>query len=114
MLCMRSLDVCILLDTRLSLFLFCFSFLMIRRPPCPTLFPYTTLCRSLTLYFVGTQPEQRRRGVGAAMTVAAIDLARRQSDRLEDRKSTRLNSSHLGISYAVFCLQKQIEKKKHT
>src|SRR2546426_7781954 len=71
---------------------------MIRRPPRSTLFPYTTLFRSL----------------------ARLDIARREADLalrfsppesgdLRDRKSTRLNSSHLVISYAVFCLKKKIE-----
>src|SRR5471030_3377233 len=76
---------------RLSCFFF-FFFLMIRRPPRSTLFPYTTLFRS-------------RRGQGKG---AWRPFRVGQCDR--DRKSTRLNSSHLGISYAVFCLKK---KKKH-
>src|ERR1035438_10609557 len=73
-----------------------FLFLMIRRPPRSTLFPYTTLFRS-----VGEQHKRqgRRRW--------------RTGGRLEtDRKSTRLNSSHLGISYAVFCLKKKNYKTK--
>src|SRR2546426_11981408 len=76
---------------------FFFFFLMIRRPPRSTLFPYTTLFRS--------------RQVGAWPRVAGVDEAAfgpGEADR--DRKSTRLNSSHLVISYAVFCLKK---KKKH-
>src|SRR5262245_64679222 len=73
---------------------------MIRRPPRSTLFPYTTLFRSEDLRTVGRQrrPEHRRRA--------------RDRD-VPDRKSTRLNSSHLGISYAVFCLKKK-KKKKNT
>src|SRR5215204_3861359 len=74
----------------LSDFLF---FLMIRRPPRSTLFPYTTLFRSLVV--VG--------GTGA--DGSAADRAARASTR--DRKSTRLNSSHTVISYAVFCLKKK-------
>src|SRR5258705_7668138 len=70
----------------------CFFFLMIRRPPRSTLFPYTTLFRS--------HPE-----LGCPATVARG--ARSGGDRAKDRKSTRLNSSHLGISYAVFCLKKK-------
>src|SRR5262245_64929861 len=68
---------------------------MIRRPPISTLFPYTTLFRSGP-------------GDPAAVTYA-IEAIRGLlgKDRLEDRKSTRLNSSHLGISYAVFCLKKK-------
>src|ERR1035441_10746767 len=69
---------------------FCF-FLMIRRPPRSTLFPYTTLFRS--------------RHVRRARFVACRASGARYRP-LTDRKSTRLNSSHLGISYAVFCLKK--------
>src|SRR5256885_13244784 len=67
---------------------------MIRRPPRSTLFPYTTLFRS---------PR------AAAVRVLAPSGERHQSDPLapRDRKSTRLNSSHLVISYAVFCLKKK-------
>src|ERR1035438_10579969 len=69
-----------------------FFFLMIRRPPRSTLFPYTTLFRS-----AGGRPFRR-----------AVHCARWRTDlQMEDRKSTRLNSSHLGISYAVFCLKKK-------
>src|SRR6266852_8318470 len=79
---------------RLFSLYFLFFFLMIRRPPRSTLFPYTTLFRS---------------GQGAR------DHPTRPRDglrgRAQDRKSTRLNSSHGSISYAVFCLKKK--KKKH-
>src|ERR1022692_4972315 len=68
-----------------------FFFLMIRRPPRSTLFPYTTLFRSLNPR--GKTPPVRI-PVGSALFFAI------------DRKSTRLNSSHLVISYAVFCLKK--------
>src|SRR3712207_8679568 len=93
---------------------------MIRRPPRSTLFPYTTLFRSHHRALLGAGPEARlagaaglrrflpRRGVdGPAAApegrrhLRAADAARRQ-----DRKSTRLNSSHANISYAVFCLKK--------
>src|SRR2546430_11258289 len=82
-----------------------FFFLMIRRPPRSTLFPYTTLFRShlrapLTILL---DPEHDRRGT----TEHALRGARQHGDR----KSTRLNSSHSQISYAVFCLKK---KKKLT
>src|SRR2546426_3638354 len=102
--------------TSLLLF-FLFFFLMIRRPPRSTLFPYTTLFRSIA----GRVPVARLQLVllrvevllGAlahrhvlAQLVAAVDAV----ERRQDRKSTRLNSSHLVISYAVFCLKK---KKKH-
>src|ERR1022692_4887478 len=73
-----------------------FFFLMIRRPPRSTLFPYTTLFRSV--------PARTRRGGGNAHgPLAGFDY------RL-DRKSTRLNSSHLVISYAVFCLKKKASR----
>src|SRR6266850_1586737 len=71
----------------------CFFFLMTRRPPRSTLFPYTTLFRSLP----GRQRLVHQQGHEAA---AARRIGR-------DRKSTRLNSSHLVISYAVFCLKKK-------
>src|SRR5256885_3965175 len=67
-------------------------FLMIRRPPRSTLFPYTTLFRSAWLQHM--------------LDGARLHVARFQ-DNVTDRKSTRLNSSHLVISYAVFCLKKK-------
>src|ERR1035438_10809466 len=67
-------------------------FLMIRRPPRSTLFPYTTLFRSAGAVVFGTAAA----GAGSGC----------EGSRGTDRKSTRLNSSHLGISYAVFCLKK--------
>src|SRR5439155_27206229 len=72
---------------------FFFFFLMIRRPPRSTLFPYTTLFRSQTA------------GCRACLYFASIGRAR--SCGRADRKSTRLNSSHVAISYAVFCLKKK-------
>src|SRR2546430_8758684 len=77
---------------------------MIRRPPRSTLFPYTTLFRSVLL-----QPAQRSRvGIGDIQQIAvAVDCPRPEPGRA-DRKSTRLNSSHSQISYAVFCLKKKI------
>src|SRR5882672_12316991 len=77
----------------LVVFFFVFFFLMIRRPPRSTLFPYTTLFRS------------RRRRCYSVSSCPACWAIR------PDRKSTRLNSSHTVISYAVFCLKK---KKKIT
>src|SRR5436853_7791908 len=74
-----------------------FFFLMIRRPPRSTLFPYTTLFRS--------RPPHRGRSKVAGRR------SRRRDRRRRDRKSTRLNSSHLGISYAVFCLKKKKKTK---
>src|SRR3712207_8660552 len=102
-----------------------FFFLMIRRPPRSTLFPYTTLFRSRLVERrdrlvadddPGLQRQRPRdvdplelaaahlvREVGAVVRVEA-DLPQ---ERVEDRKSTRLNSSHANISYAVFCLKKK-------
>src|SRR5258705_7036422 len=80
-----------------------FFFLMIRRPPRSTLFPYTTLFRSRG---VGTG-DPHRLGV-LPLSPGAVGSA---GGGPRDRKSTRLNSSHLGISYAVFCLKK---KKKQS
>src|SRR5690242_21430827 len=72
---------------------------MIRRPPRSTLFPYTTLFRSdLHVLVVGVAERADRR---AALRAHHPHLAR------GDRKSTRLNSSHMSISYAVFCLKKK-------
>src|SRR5438552_18275484 len=89
-----------------SLFIFLF-FLMIRRPPRSTLFPYTTLFRSQRTArprLPGRdQPDQQRAGHGQG-----------QTGEVQDRKSTRLNSSHQIISYAVFCLKKKkIAKRKN-
>src|SRR2546430_11516796 len=79
---------------------FFFFFLMIRRPPRSTLFPYTTLFRSRG---IGVDDELLEAdGVDQRLVVLVVVVIR-------DRKSTRLNSSHSQISYAVFCLK----KKKH-
>src|SRR5437667_5653766 len=90
---------------------------MIRRPPRSTLFPYTTLFRS---------ERSRARIVHHLPQVALVLLERLLADddvpaareRAQhvglDRKSTRLNSSHITISYAVFCLKKKKKNKKHT
>src|SRR6266496_5855885 len=87
----------------LHFFFFIFFFLMIRRPPRSTLFPYTTLFRSGEGVRPAAIPDQHR----VALRVVA------GSSRLgKDRKSTRLNSSHVEISYAVFCLKKKKNKKK--
>src|SRR2546426_5144083 len=88
---------------------------MIRRPPRSTLFPYTTLFRSS---FPGRRgvprrPRARERQ-GAHTRASAAAAARRRPSRNADRKSTRLNSSHLVISYAVFCLKKKKKKKYKT
>src|SRR2546430_15604212 len=82
--------------------LFFFFFLMIRRPPRSTLFPYTTLFRSLVELHPVAQPDAlARRGAGNEHG-APVGQAPHA-----DRKSTRLNSSHSQISYAVFCLKKK-------
>src|SRR2546427_5246958 len=84
---------------------------MIRRPPRSTLFPYTTLFRSLLRGAVHRpRAAVRARGGRGGVPVRALaprrpDLGRLSDDR--DRKSTRLNSSHSQISYAVFCLKKK-------
>src|SRR3712207_7976538 len=81
---------------------------MIRRPPRSTLFPYTTLFRS-----VGGRHPGQPRGPGGEHRVALREQEPRHLLRAppvavqEDRKSTRLNSSHANISYAVFCLKKK-------
>src|SRR5947199_9575547 len=80
----------------------CF-FLLIRRPPRSTLFPYTTLFRS-PASACPCRPVQ----APSEIVHCRLPLRRSGSSRhLGDRKSTRLNSSHLGISYAVFCLKKK-------
>src|SRR5260221_10808654 len=86
------------------MFCFFFFFLMIRRPPRSTLFPYTTLFRSFLE--VAANDELRRRGAGAVALLVAAVTAIEARDHA-DRKSTRLNSSHTVISYAVFCLKKK-------
>src|SRR3712207_7218068 len=88
---------------------------MIRRPPRSTLFPYTTLFRSGD--FAGVDPHVADEvGVGvvdAAVDHADDDVAVAARDVPRDRKSTRLNSSHANISYAVFCLKKKNKTPKY-
>src|SRR4051794_41725640 len=87
---------------------------MIRRPPTSPLFPYTTLFRSQA----GLQPDQlgddvvdvsggQSRDDGADWGCIRFDTVRAEPSTTSDRKSTRLNSSHPSISYAVFCLKKK-------
>src|SRR2546428_2105296 len=96
--------MCIYMTTFLTL-LFSFFFLMIRRPPRSTLFPYTTLFRSA------------EHGIRRAMNVilqcdgSPYGVLEVDSRSEGDRKSTRLNSSHDQISYAVFCLKKKNSKR---
>src|SRR3712207_9014665 len=98
-----------------------FFFLMIRRPPRSTLFPYTTLFRSpgkgLPAMFANDPGTRgRRRGVVLILILGMLGLLAlvgvtfatfSGQARIKDRKSTRLNSSHANISYAVFCLKKK-------
>src|SRR5436309_15958335 len=92
-------------------FPFCLSFfffLMIRRPPRSTLFPYTTLFRSRRWR------DRGRRAASLRFRKQSFQFGRRNRERIgrTDRKSTRLNSSHVKISYAVFCLKKKKKKQK--
>src|SRR3712207_8931666 len=82
-----------------------FFFLMIRRPPRSTLFPYTTLFRSLIPSVFNRSGFGPPRGLTRASTWPWVDHS--ASGLEQDRKSTRLNSSHANISYAVFCLKKK-------
>src|SRR2546427_1144307 len=77
---------------------------MIRRPPRSTLFPYTTLFRSTTPATYGNSSRCRR----------AVRSSANEPNSERDRKSTRLNSSHSQISYAVFCLKKKKKKDENT
>src|SRR2546426_9347149 len=102
----------------------CFFFLMIRRPPRSTLFPYTTLFRSgIRDYYIEliARPDldseklaylngRKLSTLNVPMDVFQIEH-RLRSESGEDRKSTRLNSSHLVISYAVFCLKKKKKRR---
>src|SRR5690242_21362808 len=92
----RLFKVMIVLITAVLSSVSLFFFLVIRRPPSSTLFPYTTLFRSERI----DRPGRRR---------CLLVLAARGASQvaIEDRKSTRLNSSHMSISYAVFCLKKK-------
>src|SRR5690606_41722447 len=99
-----------------------FLFLLLPRPPPSTLFPYTTLFRSLfeEAGFEGAlgsgRPRQSRLPRGPVWNVPTSDRGRDTPVAMldssnRDRKSTRLNSSHVKISYAVFCLKKKINKR---
>src|SRR2546430_8699592 len=96
---------------------------MIRRPPRSTLFPYTTLFRSRVFWWrdqvvdmrddsgqvewLGKQRAELVRGRGAVREPGVVEVGGRDLEYDRDRKSTRLNSSHSQISYAVFCLKKK-------
>src|SRR5689334_25209273 len=92
------------LHTFFSFFVF---FLMLRRPPRSTLFPYTTLFRSRL-----ARVEQRLvAGAGHRRSLLLLEVGDAElAEQALDRKSTRLNSSHSSISYAVFCLKKKNKK----
>src|SRR5256885_11240850 len=107
--------------------MYIFFFLMIRRPPRSTLFPYTTLFRSSarwrseTSCATGSADSQALSARGRPCE-EVLEQLRELPDRVrrdsvaevcEDRKSTRLNSSHLVISYAVFCLKKKKNTRQH-
>src|SRR5260221_9597089 len=88
---------------------------MIRRPPRSTLFPYTTLFRSLLLAMlwccaIGAFAASKSYALALAV-LFAVGFLERERVGFRDRKSTRLNSSHTVISYAVFCLKKKKNKK---
>src|SRR5438477_8655215 len=85
---------------------------MLRRPPRSTLFPYTTLFRSGTRRKRDGSRGPRCRTPPGRAAVAPEGRVRGEGIR-GDRKSTRLNSSHMSISYAVFCLKKKKKKKKN-
>src|SRR5690606_39403357 len=92
------------------------SFLYVRRPPRSTLFPYTTLFRSQARSEVrgvahrAIRVAARADALGIGHEIDMLDLARHEN--LADRKSTRLNSSHVKISYAVFCLKKKNKQEE--
>src|SRR3712207_8432192 len=101
---------------------------MIRRPPRSTLFPYTTLFRSIRAIlaadadwrglhiFAGSQALDPAALIEAQQATVALagDIARQVGRTPPDRKSTRLNSSHANISYAVFCLKKKNTSNSNT
>src|SRR5437660_5937543 len=83
---------------------------MIRRPPRSTLFPYTTLFRSRADAAVPRDARADRGRLRVHRQAAAVQA---QAGYARDRKSTRLNSSHVAISYAVFCLKKKKQTKRN-
>src|SRR5207253_11423067 len=101
-------------DSHVSSLSFSFFSSSLPPPPTSTLFPYTTLFRSLpgetvdaTVRFPSDFPEEAKRGQSRDVRITLHEESR--SER--DRKSTRLNSSHVAISYAVFCLKKKKKQK---
>src|SRR5690242_21544543 len=89
---------------------------MIRPPPRSTLFPYTTLFRSLSAEDVTSEQIEDLMSMLSDMGINVVEDEEGDNEEekeSEDRKSTRLNSSHMSISYAVFCLKKKKKKKKN-
>src|SRR2546430_7629867 len=84
---------------------------MIRRPPRSTLFPYTTLFRSVSSDDSAAKTEKTTHSDTAAKSETKNDSQVEAKSEPADRKSTRLNSSHSQISYAVFCLKKKKKKE---
>src|SRR5688572_31445399 len=98
----------------ISLISLCLFFLMIRRPPRSTLFPYTTLFRSHSRCDPlgnGSRTKDERRGTSGSRRACRRRRFGESGRARRDRKSTRLNSSHSQISYAVFCLKKKKKKQ---
>src|SRR5207253_8799673 len=98
-----------------------FLSLRLRRPPTSTLFPYTTLFRSLTIDTgeakALTEPKWKISQAvwhpsGTGLVLSATDHPESDQNTERDRKSTRLNSSHVAISYAVFCLKKKTKRNR--
>src|SRR5436309_9662426 len=85
---------------------------MIRRPPRSTLFPYTTLFRSHAVPGGEREPGEGLDPVALHTDPVRVEMAEPGLGRVVDRKSTRLNSSHVKISYAVFCLKKKKKNNK--
>src|SRR5438132_14329579 len=96
----------------MSSFIISLFFLMLRRPPRSTLFPYTTLFRSMYVrlaFAVAAHLDPEVLIIDEVLAVGDYEFQQRCMGRI-DRKSTRLNSSHTVISYAVFCLKKKKKK----
>src|SRR5690625_6919133 len=86
---------------------------MLRRPPRSPLFPYTTLFRSHQLAAAHAGKGQGQGLEDQPRALTHVQLVAEGNGKDEDRKSTRLNSSHVAISYAVFCLKKKNKQKKN-
>src|SRR5439155_22059027 len=110
----RLFTVTLLIFLVLLLSLFLFFFFMIRPPPRSTLFPYMTLFRSPEWPQKAQKTQKQTAGLPSLLSllwpILFDEISTEGSRGSEDRKSTRLNSSHVAISYAVFCLKK---KKKY-